>query len=99
MFPARHPYNKNICSTFGKKHTFFDFFYYTRQKQKHMSARCRPRHTKNVIQVLNFCFAPPTSHRLSIEMNQKQAQRRAAADRSRHKSHGRIQYQGAYFPT
>ena len=29
----------------------------------------------------------------------KQAQRRAAADRSRHKSHGRIQYQGPYFRT
>ena len=28
-----------------------------------------------------------------------QAQRRAAADRSRHKSHGRIQYQGTYFLT
>ena len=29
----------------------------------------------------------------------KQAQRRAAADRSRHESHGRIQYQGTYFLT
>ena len=29
----------------------------------------------------------------------RQAQRQAAADRSRHKSHGRIQYQGPYFPT
>ena len=29
----------------------------------------------------------------------KQAQRRAAAGRSRHKSHGVIQYWGLYFPT
>ena len=33
------------------------------------------------------------------QKNTKQAQRRAAADRSRHKSHGRIQYQGTYFLT
>ena len=33
------------------------------------------------------------------EIKSKQAQRRAEADRSRHKSHGRIQYQGPYFPT
>ena len=32
-------------------------------------------------------------------ITRKKAQRRAAADRSRHKSHGRIQYQGPYFLT
>ena len=37
----------------------------------------------------------------SFNSNQykQQAQRRAAAGRSRHKSHGVIQYQGSYFPT
>ena len=34
-----------------------------------------------------------------LEIKLEQAQRRAAADRSRHKSHGRIQYQGRYFLT
>ena len=33
------------------------------------------------------------------KIKEKQAQRRAAAGRSRHKSHGVIQYQGSYFPT
>ena len=56
---------------------------------------------------------PSTYHQGSVQYSQfyfesvsvteqkikRQAQRRAAADRSRHKSHGRIQYQGTYFLT
>ena len=38
---------------------------------------------------------PSTHHQGSAQ----QAQRRTAAGRSRHKSHGVIQYQGSYFPT
>ena len=34
-----------------------------------------------------------------IKKEKKQAQRRAAADRSRHKSYEQIQYQGLYFTT
>ena len=46
-----------------------------------------------------FYFSFPICLKVKKTVSNKQTQRRAAADRSRHKSHGRILYQGTYFLT
>ena len=67
---------------------------------------CYPTYRRNLRYTLildkmwiSNCHIPAHSENFMSRIYWKQAQRRAAADRSRHKSHGRIQYQGPYFPT
>ena len=64
--------------------------------QTHIS--CNVRYKVRPAQVKEFPVSNSSQYN-TPRFEKKQAQRRAAADRSRHKSHGRIQYQGTYFLT